>query len=227
MTQRVAFDGPGIALVLVLFMLPANVAGQDRRFHVSIGGGGTPVFDTLGDGFAAGWGPTLGIAWDVSDYATLQFDYDYRQFQLKTDLDRAAGTYDANHNLHQLALGLVVALPPRAAVRPYLVTGPGFYHRSVEVTEYVGTGIICDPWIYLCGAYPIEEVLGSRGGWDLGFHVGGGVRLQFSEEGEIFFETRYHYVWGPETQPPVTPFQSRGPQRVNGRYWPIALGVRF
>jgi opacity protein-like surface antigen len=226
MTKRIVFSAVGVALLL--FLLPAHAGAQDRRIHASIGGGATPIFDTLGDGFSTGWGPTLGVTWDVSDFAALQFDYDYRYFALKSDLDAAAGLYDANHKMNQLAFGLVVNLTPReSGVRPYLITGPGFYHRKVEVTEYLGTGIICDPWIYLCGTYPVEGVVGSRGGWDFGFHVGGGVGFKFAEEAEIFFETRYHYVWGPETEPTATPFQSTGPQKVNGQYLPITFGLRF
>jgi opacity protein-like surface antigen len=226
MSKRFVFGVLGIALILSL--LPATAGAQDRRFHATIGGGATPIFDTLGDGFSTGWGPTLGVSWDVSDYATLQFDYDYRYFSLKSDLDQAAGIYDANHKLNQLALGLVVNLASRESnVRPYLITGPGFYHRKVEVTQYEGTGIICDPWIYLCGTYPIESVVGSRGGWDFGFHVGGGVGFKFAEEAEIFFETRYHYVWGPEIEPGTTPIQASGPDKVNGQYLPINFGLRF
>ena len=53
------------------------------------------------------------------------------------------------------------------------------YHRKVEITEYEGSGIICDPWYYVCGSYPIESVVGSRGGWDFGFNVGAGVGLHW------------------------------------------------
>ena len=41
--------------------------------------------------------------------------------------------------------------PAGSAVRPYITAGPGFYNRKVEITEYVGNGVICDPWYYVCG----------------------------------------------------------------------------
>jgi opacity protein-like surface antigen len=216
-------------VALLLFLLPATAGAQDRRFHGSIGGGATPLFDTLGDGFATGWGPTLGVSFDVNEFATIQFDYDYRYFSLKDDLDVAAGRYSANHKMNQLAVGFVARLgAPDAGVRPYVIGGPGFYHRKVEVTEYVGNGVVCDPWLYLCGTYPIDAVIGSRGGWDFGAHVGGGIAFNIAEEAELFFEVRYHYVWGPETDPTVTPVSSgSGPQQVNGQYLPITFGLRF
>ena len=85
---------------------------------------------------------------------------------------------------------------------------------------------MCDPWLYLCGTYPIDAVVGDRGGWDFGVNFGGGVAFQFADEAEIFFEMRYHYVWGPETQPTAVP-NSTGPEKVNGQYLPITFGIRF
>ena len=77
------------------------------------------------------------------------------------------------------------------------------YYRSVEITEYLGNGVICDPYWYVCGTYPIEGVVGSRGGWDFGFNFGGGVGFGIGETAEFFVETRYHYVWGPEFDAPA------------------------
>ena len=64
--------------------------------------------------------------------------------------------------------------------------------------EYVGNGVICDPYWYVCGTYPIEDVVGSRGGWDFGFNVGGGVGFGLGESAEFYVEMKYHYVAGPE-----------------------------
>jgi hypothetical protein len=213
-----------LAVATILFLLPAAAAAQDRRFHGSLGGGATPVFDTLGDGFGTGWGPSLGFGWDINDMASLQFDYDYRYFSLKDNLDSLAGSYSANHKMNALSVGFKARMGAAdAGIRPYAIAGPGFYHRKVEVTEYVGNGIVCDPWLYLCGTYPIEAVLGSRGGWDFGVHFGGGVGFNIAEEAELFFEVRYHYVWGPETEGSAI----SAPQKVNGQYLPITFGLRF
>ena len=45
--------------------------------------------------------------------------------------------------------------------------------------------------------YPVEDVIGSRGGWDFGFNVGGGVGFGIGESSEFYVEMRYHYVAGP------------------------------
>ena len=79
--------------------------------------------------------------------------------------------------------------------------GPASTTASVEITEYIGNGVICDPNRYVCGTYPIEGVVGSRGGWDFGFNIGGGVGFGIGESAEFYVEMRYHYVAGPEITP--------------------------
>ena len=110
-----------------------------------------------------------------------------------------------------------------------MLAGPGLYYRSVEITEYVGNGVICDPYWYVCGVYPIEGVVGSRGGWDFGFNLGAGVGFGIGETAEFFVESRYHYVWGPEFKSDVSlpgGVESRGGS-TNGTYYPLTFGFRF
>ena len=136
-----------------------------------------------------------------------QFEYAYRWFDVSDDLPIGATRFSASHQTHQLDFNLVVNLtPPESTIRGYVIAGPGAYYRKVEITEYVGSGVICDPYYYVCGTYPVEAVLGSRGGWDFGFNFGGGVGLAIGEEAEFFIESRFHYVLGPDIQPTATPW---------------------
>ena len=110
-----------------------------------------------------------------------------------------------------------------------IVAGPGAYYRKVEITNYEGTGVICDPYWYVCGAYPVSSVIGSRGGWDFGFDIGGGVGFKIEESSEFYIESRFHYVGGPEITPvvnPVTGASGTGGSS-NGYYWPLTFGFRF
>ena len=79
----------------------------------------------------------------------------------------------------------------------------------------------------MCGTYPIESVLGSRGGWDPGFNVGGGAGFKIAESAEFFVESRFHYVWGPKIEPVATPLGTTTGGSTNGSYWPITFGFRF
>ena len=78
------------------------------------------------------------------------------------------------------------------------------YYRKVEITRYAGTGVVCDPWYYVCGTYPVEAVLGSRGGWDFGFNIGAGVGFGLGDSGEFYIESKYRYVMGPEIMSATT-----------------------
>lgn len=216
--------------MLFLLSTPTTGAAQDRPWHFHLGGGPTFVLGDMGESFTTGWGPALGVTFDVSERVGVQFEYAFRWFGIPDDVDSAAGRLSANHQTHQLAFNMVGNLTPAGGVRAYAIAGGGFYHREVEITEYVGSGIVCNPWYYVCGSYPIEAVLGSRGGWDFGINIGGGVGIPIAEEAEFFIETRYHYVWGPDVVA-ATPLPSgttdQGPGKANGSYWPLTFGFRF
>ena len=72
-------------------------------------------------------------------------------------------------------------------------------------------------------------MIGSRGGWDFGFNVGGGVGFGLGESSEFFVETRYHYVAGPEIH--AGRRRCRGHDATggstNGSYYPLTFGFRF
>jgi opacity protein-like surface antigen len=212
----------------VLALTPAASSAQDRPIHFNIGGGPTFVMGDLGDKFSTGWGPAIGVTVDATERVGAQFEYAYRWFPIPDEADAAAGLFDANHQTHQLSFNLVANLTrPDSPVRGYVVAGPGMYYRKVEITKYTGTGVICDPFYYVCGVYPIESVLGSRGGWDFGFNIGGGVAFAIGESAEFYVETKFHYVWGPEivSTTPLPSGQTGG--STNGQYLPLTFGFRF
>ncbi len=216
--------------VLLVVLMSGSARAQDRPIHVNFGGGPTFLFGTLGDKFSTGWGPAVGITFDMNPRMAFQFEYAYRWFNVDETIDAQAGRLSANHKTHQLDFNLVAKLTGAdTRIRVFMVAGPGMYNRNVEITRYEGTGVICDPYYYVCGSYPIESILGSRGGWDFGFNVGGGVGLPLGDDAEFYVETRYHYIWGPEIAQNGTLPAEVAPTntKVNGQYWPLTFGFRF
>ncbi len=216
---------------LLLALTPAVGSAQDRRVYVNLGGGPTFNAGDLGDHFGNGWGPAIGVIFEgPSNRVGFQFEYAYRWFEIKDDAPFFGATrFSANHTVHQLDFNVIGNLTEAAsAIRPYIVAGPGMYNRKVEITEYVGNGVICDPYWYVCGTYPIDAVVGSRGGWDFGFNIGGGVGFGIGESSEFYVETRFHYVLGPEieTATPVGTTETGGGS-ANGSYYPLTFGFRF
>ena len=213
----------------VLTLTPAVSSAQDKRIFVNLGGGPTFLAGDLGEHFGMGWGPAVGVTFEsASNRLGFQFEYAYRWFDIKDDAPFFGATrFSANHQTHQLDFNIVANMaPPDAALRPYVVAGPGMYHRSVEITEYVGNGVICDPYWYICGTYPITDVVGERGGWDFGFNVGGGLGFGIGESAEFYVETRYHYVSGPEIEPQGPTGGGTGGS-TSGTYFPLTFGFRF
>ena len=220
----------------LLALSAATARAQDKTVHINFGGGPTIPSGDLGDRFSTGWGPAIGVTFDANPKVGFQFEYAYRWMGLNDDAvalnPLLVGTnLDANHQTNQLDFNLVLNLNAREApARVFLVAGPGAYYRKVEITRYEGTGVICDPYFYICGAYPVTSVLGSRGGWDPGFNIGGGVGFKIAESAEFFVESRFHYVAGPKIEPVVNPltgktFETSG--STTGYYIPITFGFRF
>jgi hypothetical protein len=69
----------------------------------------------------------------------------------------------------------------------------------------------------------IDKVIASRGSWDFGFDVGGGVNIRVADSASIFVEARYHYIWGPRIYDGAGTLQGK----ANGKFLPITFGVRF
>ncbi len=214
----------------LLLAFTPSIASAQKKVHVNFGGGPTFIAGDLGEHFGTGWGPAIGVTFDASDRIAFQFEYAYRYFDIKDDAPFFGATrFSANHQTHQLDFNFVASFTPTgAAVRPYIIVGPGMYNRKVEITEYVGNGIICDPFWYVCGAYPITGVVGSRGGWDFGYNIGGGVGFSIGETAEFYVEMRYHQVFGPEITPTGTvPGITQTGGSADGTYYPLTFGIRF
>jgi hypothetical protein len=214
----------------LLALTPAAGSAQDRRIHVNVGGGPTFQGGDLGSRFSTGWGPAVGVTVDGPNrQLAFQFEYAYRYFSLDKDYILPVGTsaLDANHSLQQLDFNAIYNITKHdSPFRIYVMAGPGAYYKKVEITNYVGNGVICDPWLYVCGVYPVSSVIGSRSEWDIGFNAGGGVGFKLGEEGEFYIESRFHYVAGTQYQSTLIASTGTGVSS-RGYYYPLTFGFRF
>lgn len=222
--------------VALLALVPSSALAQDKKVHINFGGGPTFPSGPIGDHFKTGWGPAIGVTFDTPNpHLSFQFEYAYRWMGISDDASVpvpliVGNTFSANHQTHQLDFNLVTNLTkPGAPARVYAVLGPGAYYRQVEITKYEGNGVICDPYWYVCGTYPIESVLGSRGGWDFGFNIGAGVGFGLGDSAEFIIESRFHYVAGKTIEPvnPLPPGTTATGGKTTGYYWPLTFGFRF
>jgi hypothetical protein len=215
---------------IVLALTPALATAQGKPMYLNVGGGPTFIAGDLGKHFNAGYGPAIGVTfYGPNKRVGFQFEYAYRWFGNNNSVVLpAATTLSANHQTHQLDFNLVANLTPSdSAVRFYVTGGGGAYYRKVEITQYNGTGVICDPYWYVCGTYPVSSVVGSRGGWDPGINVGAGIGLKIGDDAEFFIETRYHQVWGPQISSNTVNPLGNGSGNADGHYTPLTFGFRF
>lgn len=227
-----------LVAVLALLAVAAPASAQDSPVGFNIGVG--PMFPNgdIADRFNTGYTIPVGVTWNITPQVGIQFEYHFARMNgpsasIPSTDDQGLPSVvhlDTNHQTNNGTFNFVYRAPTRGVVGGYFLAGPGFYHRSVELTTPdVGFVTVCDPWWLICSIAPvgIDRVIGSRSTTNFGFNVGGGVTF-----GHFYVEARYHYVRGPEFDVPAgvpTPagVTQAGKIRANGHYFPINFGVRF
>ena len=237
MFRRLGFLLAAVALVAV----PA--AAQDEKpVQLNIGGGYTGVYGAAADRIGNGGNFTLGVIFNISPTVGIQGEYGWngigkKQLTLNTYPSPNGGTgvptdFFADGNMQYGDANVLFHAHNSSKVQPYGLAGLGVYDRPVNITTPgVGYTTICDPYWYVC--YPtlvaVDQVVGSRSSTDFGMNFGGGVNYKLGDSASIYFEVRYHYIWGPEFGPQVNPLTgSQVPAgKANGQFVPITVGFRF
>ena len=220
-------------LFVAALLTPGLARAQDKRVEVNIGGGYTfslsDVRKQLGDGYNIDFGLTI----NATPVIGFQMEYSYnglgkKQIDPANLPDGTTSQVFADMNMQYGDFNLVFRPPTSGKAKPYIVAGMGVYYRPVKVTTPT-VGYVppyCDPWWYYCwpgGFVEVDQILASRSTTGFGIDVGGGVTFQVSDAVGIYFEARYHYIWGPELK------DSQGVSygKANGQFLPIVFGLRF
>ena len=228
----------GFVLVAALAAaVPA--AAQDRPVQVTIGGGYTAILGPASDKVGSGGNFTLGVLFKTGSMVALQGEYGWNGMQQKQIKINVADTpggvpvptdFFADANMQYGALNVVLG-PHTGKTAPYVITGVGVYYRPVTIsTPALGYATICDPYWYVCypAVVPVEQVVGERSSTDFGVNFGGGVNVNIKDTTSLFFEVRYHYVWGPEVSNANIPGSATlKTTKANGQFLPITVGFRF
>ena len=235
-----------LAIAVLAAALP--VAAQDERpVQFTIGGGYTGVYGAGSDRVGNGGNFTIGVLFNASPVLGIQGEYGWngmkqKQLQLPVfptvnPLNGVPTDFFADANMQYGAANLVLSPQVSGRTKPYVLTGLGVYYRPVTIsTPAIGYTTICDPYWYVCypAAVPVEQVVGSRSTTDFGMNFGGGLTFKIADTAQMFFEVRYHYIWGPEinqanvpTQPIAGVPPPTGSLKANGQFLPITVGFRF
>jgi opacity protein-like surface antigen len=224
---------------------PGRAQAQDKRVHVSLGGGWTAPNSEVSDRFGQGYNFNFGVDVAVNPVVSIEGLYSFnglgeKNVRINVADNPIAGApgvptdFFVNMNM-QYGTGSVILQKPEGTVKPYGLVGMGVYYRPVELTT-PGAGYVpgfCSPWYYVCvpgGFVPVENVIGERSSTDFGMAFGGGVRF-----GAVYAELRYHYIWGPEITPQTFPnLPAVNPpltedvgKKANGQFLQTTFGIRF
>lgn len=234
----------GFLVVAALLAAAPATAQDEKKVQLNIGGGFTGVYGAAADHIGNGGNFTLGVIFNVNPKIGIQGEYGWNGIgkkQLTHDVcatNPCAGPFIptdffADGNM-QYGDANVIFTPSRASkAQPFVLAGLGVYYRPVNITTPgVGYTTICDPYWYVCypTLVPVDQVVGSRSSTDFGMNFGGGVNYKLTDAASIYFEVRYHYIWGPEIDPSLRPAQLPANTtnfKANGQFLPITVGFRF
>jgi opacity protein-like surface antigen len=236
----------GLLVAAALVSATPVVAQDERPVQLTIGGGFTGVYGDGSDRLGNGGNFTLGVLYKVRPTVALQGEYGWngmkqKQLQLPVSVNPLAAAvptdFFADANMQYGDFNVLFSPNTTGKAAPYVLTGVGVYYRPVTITTpAIGFATVCDPYWYVCypTAVPVDQVIGSRSSTDFGMNVGGGVNFKVAERASIFFEVRYHYIWGPKIEQAQVPTQpiaggSVTPKSLsaNGQFLPITVGFRF
>jgi len=221
-----------------LLLFSAPLAAQDEKpIHLNIGGGFTGVYGGASDRIGNGGSFTLGAIFDVNPVFAVQGEYGWngfvqKQLNLPVSVTPNAATvptkFFADGNMQYGDLNALLSPHVQGKAKPYFLTGLGVYYRPVQIsTPAVGFVTACEPYWYVCYPTPVEveNVIGSRSSTDFGMNFGGGLNLRVAEKASVYFEVRYHYIWGPKIASPSG--EAVNNANANGKFLPITIGFRF
>lgn len=236
----------GFLLAAAALLVATPAAAQDeKKVQLNIGGGYTGIYGAAKDHIGNGGNFTLGVIFNVTPTIGIQGEYGWngiKQKQLKFDVcatnpcatPQVPTDFFADGNMQYGDANVLFHPNISSKAKPYVLAGLGVYYRPVTIsTPGVGYTTICDPYWYVCypTLVPVENVIGKRSSTDFGMNFGGGVNFKVSDSASIYFEVRYHYVWGPEVdtanRPAQLPTNSPSSFKANGQFLPITVGVRF
>jgi len=233
----------GFILAAAVFAAAPAAAQDEKPVQLNIGGGYTGIYGAAADHIGSGGNFTLGVIFNVSPKIGIQGEYGWngikkKQLQFDVCASNPCTTpfvptdFFADGNMQYGDANVIFTPSRNNNAQPYVLAGLGVYYRPVNITTPgVGYTTICDPYWYVC--YPtlvsVDQVVGSRSSTDFGMNFGGGLNYKLTDSASIYFEVRYHYVWGPEFGPSVNPLS--GAQipagKANGQFLPITVGFRF
>jgi opacity protein-like surface antigen len=231
-----------VILALVIAAVPAAAQDPDKKVNINFGGGYTFALSDVRNYLGDGYNVSLGLTFNLKPKVGVQIEYGFNGLGSK-EVDfpvcpspQGCTTpvftpFYGDMNMQFVDFNVIFRGNTAGKVVPYAVAGVGYYYRPVKVTT-PATGYVpgyCDPWWGFCypgGWVSYDKIVGSRSSSDVGMDFGGGVNFRVSDAVSLYFEAKYHFIWGPEysvTDAAGKVYSGKG----NGQFIPFVFGIRF
>jgi hypothetical protein len=173
---------------------------QNSLFTASVGAGfTTPVYHT-GQALDRGWNVAAQAGVNLFDaHLGLVGEFTFNDMGINSGTLNALQFPGGSTRIWGFSADPVIRFNPRGRIDPYLIGGPGVYHRHVEFTQpAIATFTGFDPFfgIFYPIAVPTNQVVLSYDTTKLGVNGGGGLNFRVgSGHAKFFAEARYTQVY--------------------------------
>ena len=188
----------------------ASPAWAQATFNFSVGGGPTVPAKYTGRRFDTGYNLTAGVGIHPWRAVGVMAEFGFLQNGINSSQLSRIGVPGGESRIYSLTVNPMIHLVPKGRFDAYLVSGGGYYRRTVELTtpsSAITTGF--DPYygFFFPLEIPTTTVLGSRTQNKMGYNAGLGVAVRMKEDGRatLFAESRYHYIYTTPVRTAILP----------------------
>lgn len=200
------------SLVAIVSFLTINLCAATafaQMWAVDVSGAAASPLGATRDHLKQGWNVDVGANQEITSRVGLREDFGYYHLGVTDQVLKTLKMPSGQAHMVSLTIGPTWRVPISSHVNVYLLSGIGWYRRTVEFTQpTLGVIHIIDPWWGYVGSeiVPANQVLGSVTSNAFGGNIGGGVGVPLGSSGsEIFVDVRYHRARTKSTPTSVLP----------------------
>ena len=165
------------------------------HIDLSVGGGFSEPTGRAGNNLNTGWNFGIRGGYKTSRNIALDLDFSYNRWNLNSTAQARYGEPGGYSTIWSASFTPVFYGSARWHVSPYVLGGPGVYHRNLSLTQpaLVNT-FYCDPFFGFCypASFGVNQVVASATTYKMGVNVGAGLEFPFAHSPlKVFGEARY------------------------------------
>lgn len=190
------------SIMVLCFAFAATTAlAQTYPFHrlnLDLGAGVTPTLGTTNNELNTGWNIVGGAGFNFNRPFGVVLQVMYSSLGVNNSVLNEFDVPGADAHLWAFTLNPIIRLRNKDRVGFYVIGGPGYYRRVLNLTEpTIAIVTVFDPFFGIIApvAFPANQIIGTitKVGW--GGNIGAGITYRLRDSGaKLFAEVRYHHI---------------------------------